>query len=131
MDKGELNGMRKRNKLVHGVGVNDANYPVVNYSSTNKITGKPTQTICIFYNTWKAMLERCYSESLKRRRPSYIGCTVCEEWLLFSNFKVWMETQDWKGNQLDKDLLIEHNKVYSPETCLFLSREVNSFLTSR
>ena len=42
-------------------------------------------------------------------------------------FKDWMENQDWEGNQLDKDLLFEGNKVYGPKTCVFVTRMVNNF----
>lgn len=74
------------------------------------------------------MLIRCYSERENSRHPTYIKCAVCEDWLKFSKFKAWMETQDWEGKQLDKDLRVVDNKVYSPETCCFVSARINSFL---
>lgn len=74
------------------------------------------------------MLHRCYSESHLVRQPTYKGCSVCEEWLTFSNFKSWMEQQDWEGKHLDKDLLVYQNTVYSPDTCVFVDRRVNNFL---
>lgn len=74
------------------------------------------------------MLRRCYSEDFLSKAPTYKGCSVCDDWLYFSNFKSWMETQDWQGKDLDKDLRIRGNKVYGPEACLFISREVNSFI---
>lgn len=77
------------------------------------------------------MLERCYSIKLQERYPTYRGCTVSKEWLTFSNFRAWMVTQDFEGKQLDKDLLIEGNKVYGPETCVFVSGSVNRFTTDR
>lgn len=77
------------------------------------------------------MLERCYSAALHIKRPSYLGCTVCSEWLKFSEFKLWMEKQDHEGNCLDKDLLVMGNKHYCPESCIFVSVSVNSFITDR
>ena len=117
-------------KLVCGIGINDADYAVVKFESTGYVNGKKKQKlvwICSFYRAWKNMIERCYSTKYQERQPSYIGCTVSEEWLTFSNFRAWMMTQDWQDNQLDKDLLIEGNKIYSPETCVFVSQTVNSF----
>lgn len=40
-----------------------------------------------------------------------------------------METRDWQDKQLDKDLLNEGNKIYSRETCVFVSGMVNNFTT--
>ena len=75
------------------------------------------------------MLERCYSSNYQKRQPTYRGCTVSEEWLTFSNFKAWMERQDWEGKHLDKDLLCEGNKIYSAETCVCVEPLVNTFTT--
>ena len=123
--KGNAMKLRKRNKLVCGVGVNDADYNV--YESVN---GKHTWR-CPFYETWKSMLNRCYSEKYKSKNPTYKGCSVCDEWLIFSNFKRWMETQDWGDKQLDKDLLKEGNKIYSSEYCIFIDRKINMFVIDR
>lgn len=114
--------------LVVGVGINDGE-PVREYVFEN---GKYKLVwICSFYRRWSDMLTRCYSEKYKIRQPTYVGCSVCEEWVVFSNFKSWMETQDYEGKHLDKDLLVCNNKVYSPETCCFVTKEVNSFLIKR
>lgn len=74
------------------------------------------------------MIRRSYSQKYKESRPTYNNVSVCDEWLRFSKFKAWMETQDWEGKQLDKDLLVRGNKIYSPGTCVFVSRQVNMFL---
>lgn len=120
-------------RLVFGVGINDADY-VVQRKETIEVNGKRKQKLiweCPYYRTWKSMLGRCYSTKLQERQPTYKGCSVSEEWLRFSNFKRWMESQNWEGKQLDKDLLFEENKVYSPKTCVFVTRTVNSFTTDR
>lgn len=111
---------RKR-KIIYGVGINDANYvtqPTVN--------GK--LLICHFYKTWRTMLARCYSSKYHKTHPTYIGCAVCSAWLVFSKFKEWMIRQDFKDKQLDKDILIHGNKIYSPSTCIFVRSNINNLL---
>lgn len=112
-----------KRKLVHGVGVNDADYIVA-----PKINGK--QLHCKFYRTWKGMLARCYCDKTQNTHPTYKGCLVADEWLTFSNFKKWMEAKDWRGKHLDKDILVIGNKTYSPETCIFVSGKINNLLTN-
>lgn len=117
--------------LVYGVGVNDSSYVVKTWDTFKIPDGSrkyKTKWSCPFYTRWKGMLERCYSAS---RKPSYADCRVCDEWLTFSCFKNWMEKQDWQGNELDKDILSVGNQLYSPETCLFVSPRVNTFITDR
>lgn len=109
--------------LVFGVGVNDANY-----QTQPKINGKTVR--CPIYGRWCNMIRRCYSETSKIKHPTYNGCTVCDEWLVFSNFKRWMEIQDWVGKHLDKDILYQDNKIYSPTRCLFVSQKINSMMTA-
>jgi len=74
------------------------------------------------------MLERCYSERYKKSNPTYSECSTSSEWLSFMVFRGWMDKQDWQGKELDKDILIPNNKIYSKETCLFVSRQVNQIL---
>ena len=121
--------LNKRNKLVYGVGINDADYNVYDYGI---VDGKrKIVRICPFYQTWKHMLERCYSDKYQSKYPTYKGCSTYGDWLVFSQFKDWMEKQDWEDNHLDKDLLIEGNKTYSPDTCIFVPQTVNKFTLER
>ena len=76
------------------------------------------------------MLQRCYSEKYLESHPSYIGTSVCSEWLYASEFKKWMEQQDWEGKCLDKDIIAPGSKLYSPETCAFVHARTNSFVTA-
>lgn len=120
----------KTKKLVCGIGLNDADYVVQRNETIGYVGGKQKLKMvwkCPFYQAWKAMLERCYSAKQQDKYPTYAGCTISDEWLTFSVFKAWMENQDWEGNQLDKDLLLEGNKVYSEDTCVFVSQVVNKF----
>lgn len=120
--------LRKRNKLVFGVGINDADYNVYVRSYIN---GKyEIVWSCPYYSTWKEMLRRCYSKRYQTRFPTYKECTVCDEWLTFSKFKSWMMNEDWEGKELDKDLLQGGNKVYCPEYCVFVHNKVNSFFNN-
>lgn len=124
----------KPKKMVHGVGVNDAGYVVKKLETVGYEDGKRKRKlvwVCPYYQTWANMLERCYSVKYQERRPTYKGCTASEDWLTFSNFKGWMEKQDWEGLQLDKDLLFEGNKIYSDDTCVFVPTMVNSFTIDR
>lgn len=120
----------KPKKLVYGVGINDADYVTQKFEHLGYVDGKQKQKLawkCPYYIRWQSMLKRCYSKKYQEGKPSYIGCTVSEEWLTFSNFKAWMEKQDFEGKHLDKDLLFEGNKVYSADTCVFVSPMVNTF----
>lgn len=111
-------------KLVYGVGINDADYVV-----QPLINGK--QVECLYYRAWKCMLMRCYSDNFQKKNPTYIGCSVCDEWLRFSNFKQWLECKGWSGQQIDKDLIFDGNKLYSPQTCCLVDNMTNCFFLDR
>ena len=85
----------------------------------------------VSYYKWKNMVQRCYDKKLhKKYKPEYKDKSVCEEWLNYSNFRIWFDEHfvPSKNNQidLDKDLLVQGNKVYSPETCVFLLHYQNT-----
>jgi hypothetical protein len=114
-----VGGVRKSNKLVCGVGINDADYPTQRSNP---------RWVCPFYQTWTGMLRRAYYKNYSKKFKTYIDVSVCKSWHRFSNFKRWMETQDWQGKQLDKDLMIKGNKVYCAEACAFVTGRINNFL---
>jgi len=111
-------------KLLFGIGINDADYAI-----SPTIDGK--RVMCVFYQTWTDMIERCYSPKYQERCPTYKGCIICDEWHSFMNFKRWMVGQDHEGKQLDKDILVIGNKIYSPDRCVFVSQSINKLLTDR
>ena len=86
----------------------------------------------IEYNVWSNMMERCYDQKYHARHPTYEDCTVCNEWHNFQNFAEWYTSQEYygKGYHLDKDLLIDGNKVYSPSTCVLAPHEINTLFNT-
>ena len=108
--------IRKKDKLIQGVGINDADYKV-------------TAIKCPYYLVWTDMIRRAYDQKYTVRMLSYVNVIVCDDWIRFSGFRKWMIEQDWEGKTLDKDLIKPGNKVYGPETCCFLSMDANQCLT--
>jgi hypothetical protein len=80
------------------------------------------------YRPWLSMLNRCYNEKEVIRKPTYKDKYVCDTWHNFQNFAPWFEVNYVEGWELDKDVLVKDNKIYSPETCTFLPTELNSVL---
>ena len=78
------------------------------------------------YSLWSGMMERCYSSKLHAKYPSYIGCTVCDEWHDFQVFGDWLEINYVDGCELDKDIKIKGNSVYSPAACKFVTKKDNT-----
>lgn len=109
--------------LIFGVATNDLREHITKWKDKDGITHR-----CPFYIKWHSMVRRCYSKVNLVNNPAYIGCSVDRDWLTFSNFKSWMEGQDWVGKELDKDIY-GNGKFYSPTTCIFVSKRLNNFLT--
>ena len=84
----------------------------------------------IEYNAWGNMLKRCYNKKEIEKYPTYRDCYVCDEWHNFQNFAEWYTEQKGydENYELDKDLLISGNKVYSPDTCMLAPSQINSLL---
>lgn len=81
------------------------------------------------YICWKGMIARCYSNLYQSNNKTYIGCFVHEDWHNFSNFKSWYDDnypKDGCKYQIDKDIKIDGNKLYSPGTCMFVTAQKNS-----
>ena len=93
-----------------------------------KIDGKQTRD----YQLWKNMLRRCYDEKCSNKYPTYEDCEVSDNFKYLPYFKEWCSKQtgfDQEGWQLDKDILIKRNKIYSENTCCFVPSEVNNLFT--
>ena len=108
---------------VYNVGILGSKYP-------SKVNGVETKE----YMLWKDMLKRCYNDSFKKKNPTYEGCEVSDNFKSYEYFYEWCHKQigfDNEGWQLDKDLLIKGNKVYSEDSCVFVPKDINLLLTKR
>lgn len=115
--------------LLYGVGINDAPYSVVR---SEYIDGKWKQVWrCPAYAAWSHVMERSFSLKKAISQPTYKDVTCCDDWLRFTTFLEWWEENHIEGYQLDKDILVYGNKIYSPENCLYVPRWVNQFVTER
>lgn len=84
------------------------------------------------YTPWKSMMQRCYDENSRHLYKSYKGVEVCKEWKCLQNFGAWFEEnynpETMQGWAIDKDILAEDKKIYSPETCAFVPPSINNVL---
>lgn len=112
---------RKRKTKILGFGFNNADYVV----DPGKSSGIGVDHA---YHTWMRMLIRCYSESFLKKNPTYRGVTVCSSWSEFMNFRSWWADNVVDGWEIDKDLLYPGNRIYGPETCIFVPPWLNRFL---
>lgn len=90
------------------------------------VNGKLTKK----YKVWYDMLMRCYSKKYQNKNPTYIGCIVDNKWLNYQVFAEWFEDNYIEGYELDKDILVKGNKIYSPKTCCFVPHSINSLIVT-
>lgn len=99
-----------------------------------KINGKHIKE----YKLWHNMLIRCYKND-DAKAPTYADVTCSKEWLYFPTFYNWVHSQDNFKKlmedeiefQLDKDILVKGNKLYSANTCCLVPRNINMLFTKR
>ena len=107
---------------VYGVGI-------IGNEKTIDENGKTIKS----YSVWNSMLRRCCSGEFKKKYPTYKDVNCCEEWLYYSKFKEWFNDNYYEINgkrmDLDKDILYKGNKIYSPDTCVFVPQNINKLFT--
>lgn len=119
--------MKYSNNLVCGIGIKGDKYLSCNGREMLKE-----------YSLWADMLLRCTKKVLLKR-PTYEGTACSESFKSYTFFYEWCNQQkgfnekDKNGRKwnLDKDLLVKGNKLYSEDTCVFVPARINTLLTSR
>lgn len=82
------------------------------------------------YTVWADILRRCYDNKSKSyHRYGGRGVRCCDEWLIFGVFEKWYNDNYIEGFELDKDILFPDAKLYSPSSCIFVPKRINSALT--
>lgn len=80
------------------------------------------------YHEWVAMIDRCYNEKCSHYE-NYKDCYVHNDWLIFENFEKWFNENYYKipgyRMNIDKDILVKGNKIYSPKTCVVVPSILN------
>ena len=93
--------------------------------------GKKTRV----YYTWHSMMERCYSDKYHKKHSTYKDCNVSEEFHNFQNFGSWdsenFYTVEGERMELDKDVLVKGNKIYSPDTCIYVPQTINTLFVKK
>lgn len=105
----------RSNKLLYGVCVNN-----VDICHNGKIPHR-------WYVIWSSVLMRVYSTKYHKKKPTYADYILHEDWKYSANFKRWFDEQSVReGHHLDKDLLVHGNKIYGPDTCVFVPPALNN-----
>lgn len=116
-------------KTVYGIGY---------FGKGSYICRHPNGEISDVYCVWANLLKRCYTDYKGNYgKENYKNATVCEEWHNYQTFAKWYEdnTARFKEHNivpyLDKDLKIEGNMTYSPDTCILLPNILNCTVRGR
>lgn len=99
----------------------------VGYIGEGEYLAKENRENTSAYAAWHGIMQRCYDPKMQAKSPTYKGCTVDPEWHNFQVFAEWFYGQKHykAGFEVDKDLLVEGNKVYSPSSCCLVPKDLN------
>lgn len=123
---------KMKQELIDAGWINDRTYHTYRADEN----GIPRESLgkTVVYTAWDNMKRRCTSERLKEKYPTYINVTASDEFKNFTKFHDWWFKQlgcNLPNVELDKDLLVKGNKIYSSNTCLLVPNFVNMFLIKR
>jgi hypothetical protein len=107
----------------------------VGYLGVGRFNAGENATHSKAYRYWNVLLERCYDEKFHEAHPMYKDCYVCEKWHCFQNFAEWFYKNYYEIGEgrmhLDKDIIFEGNKEYSPSKCIFVPQRINMIFMTR
>jgi len=109
--------------------IRDPYYPVILGVGCHGEGKYTSRSHGVMYQKWRGMMTRCYDHVYQNKNPTYVGCTVCNDWLNFQNFAKWAESVGFIGQaglELDKDIRSKGEKLYGPETCSFVTSLENN-----
>ena len=97
-----------------------------NWAKYTPLTNIKTQA----YMTYANVVKRAKTGGeYQAKNPAYIGTSNgFEDFQAFADWATQQIGYGVPGFELDKDLLVPGNKVYSQETCCFLPKEINTAL---
>ena len=80
------------------------------------------------YHVWSSMLQRAGvrkgADEKKKRLYQVRGITVCDEWLVFENFRDWAISHGYKEDlQIDR---VNNDEGYCPENCRWVTPKENT-----
>lgn len=107
-------------KYLYGVG----------YMGIGKYSDFTDERLKKIRTVWCKMFTRSYCPKYKERQPTYKDCSVDGRWHCFQDFAEWCEENYTEGWHLDKDLLNDDIKIYSPDTCTFVPQVINNLFTN-
>ena len=112
-----------RGRLLCGVGYNSGGLHQVRANGVDVLS----------YIAWSNMIKRCYKKERRARDKSYEGCTVSVEFHNYQEFAEWYTNHEFYGLGycIDKDILNENCKIYSPDTCCLVPTEINNLFVDR
>ena len=128
-DDGTIIYSSKYRAVVEGIGVPNPmrrNSFGVGYRGIGKYKGKIKAR---YY--WRGVLTRCFCPKWKSTHKTYDDCSISEDWENYQNFCEWVTKQKFYGSldyNIDKDLIIKGNKLYSEDTCLLVPSQVNKLI---
>lgn len=86
------------------------------------------------HHYWYKMLQRAYCPVYKKEHPTYEDVTVSPDWLNYQIFAEWCTKRKQYGNMgynLDKDIIVRGNKIYSEDRCTLVPQRINKLLITK